>query len=407
MRWITAVSLTAAQSSVFHLRPSLAKRTGEDNEIDGGAISFHTTAAEPNNHALVQRFSSSSRRRKIRQTLSLLTTTVDNNTHHLAGQKLVNRASADSRPTSQHECDPLHPTDVPHLEADTGVLSCGSHEYCIESSSSSLGGYCVPEEVPSSNQRTVPMTSRRSSTYNAMRHLQDGPLTITGLQEFFCHSDSHCTCTSVDDQSVTVTCLEDAPGCYTYVNKCETPMYGCVTYNYIVELTATHAVRKRIYEQSAPYYERIVYTGIAAAVDGSNTEVASCQVEFDGVQCASCQVVPRRIGDLDGTTTAVVEWPCYQFDCTNTVGGHSGNMCDLDATKVFDYVSYEGCPVCNICEHQGLGAVMTLFDVTVPFPDQSYGCEELGRMASQGLLSSVECDVVQAYAAEACGCTMP
>ena len=82
-----------------------------------------------------------------------------------------------------------------------------------------------------------------------------------------------------------------------------------------------------------------------------------------------------------------------------------GNSCDLGGTKVFDYVTYFGCPVCDICEDEGTGAPMTSTTAIVNFSGISYGCDELELMGSQALLNTAECEIAKSSAAETCGCS--
>jgi hypothetical protein len=209
----------------------------------------------------------------------------------------------------------------------------------------------------------------------------------------------------MDGLTLTITCLgeeDGGPECYTYTNKCDASVYACLRYHYVLEKQGTQNLRKRIYEQLQPYYERVVYTGIATK---GSTEITSCQVEFNGVQCHSCQVVPKVV-ETEESTAPPIEWPCYQFDCSNTMGGHMGNSCDLEGTKAFGYVTYYGCPVCDVCQNKGVGTTMMTRAAVVDFSGTSYGCDKLDYMGSKALLNSAECAVVQSYAADLCGCAV-
>ena len=193
--------------------------------------------------------------------------------------------------------------------------------------------------------------------------------------------------------------------CYDYTNKCGSQSHACVSYHYELELQdqiSQQNLRRRIYEQTSPYYERVIYTGYA----GSGSEITSCNIEFNGVQCQSCQVIPQLIeSQLEDGTTVSVSWPCYEFDCSNTAGQHKGNTCSQDGSKVFNHLTYTGCAKCNICEDVAGMAFVTLRDATVDIYGYSYSCDELDTLGVNGRLSEGECDVIQHYAAFDCGCS--
>lgn len=94
------------------------------------------------------------------------------------------------------ECIPQQTTNA---VADVGLLSCGLGQYCLESSDSSMGGYCV-----SSSSRTTPtqLPGRR-------RQQVVGRLSIIELADLWCNRPQEtgltvdCNCTGLDFATMT------------------------------------------------------------------------------------------------------------------------------------------------------------------------------------------------------------
>jgi hypothetical protein len=173
------------------------------------------------------------------------------------------------------ECT-LSSTEPSH--ADAGVLSCGLGKYCLESSDSSTGGYCV-----SSNSR---MPGRR-------RQQVVGRLSIIELADLFCNRPEEtgltieCNCTvdfsnfsgeflcyfGPDCTDVSNGCVEETfPLCGT--EQLQATLVGADSYSY----TSCYTQTLPLSNERFTYCTEFGYT---------TTDGPTCDIEVEGVPCNS------------------------------------------------------------------------------------------------------------------------
>jgi hypothetical protein len=270
------------------------------------------------------------------------------------------------------ECDPTYPhanEEDDHKEADVGILGCGIHQYCAESEASSLGGVCVTHDN---------------------RDLQDDYL-LPGFSSSVCDPSSEeygtygdCDCTNFDNAAQEGTFV------------CSRNEYACFRPGYCGSYTITGAIENDVesyqfcYELITPAPTEICY--------GFDT-TPGCTLSMAGVECTSCELVDGFVSPIFNE----IQDGCYEFDCTNTDAGISGNDC-------LGYFLLQGAvftPVfqCDIC---GDGMEITLPEAALTdFPGDSIpSCQAIRLAAESGLIPELQCPSLQPFVQASCGCMM-
>jgi hypothetical protein len=301
------------------------------------------------------------------------------------------------------ECTPSSSSSTAEAEAETldvGILACGVGRYCVASSESGLGGLCtdLKEDWETSSSRDTPQSiSRRSlqatTVIEDFQYLCD----YASYVGYVCDCDFSAYETFGNYTGIT-RCRSIEVECVTAVSACDVNVTSCVEVAYSVNVTGpgTRDVNLCL-AYSRSIIQNICYSG--SVIDyGAFTE--SCVIDFDGVQCNSC----LPINTVTGNTTTV----CYDFDCTNTASGQSGNRCDSSVTTVQDYLATYGCPPCLICDpsNTGTGAEVTLPDNIVPFYGYNYTCQYAADEALSGFIYGDDCVALSAIAYDTCGCAV-
>lgn len=243
-------------------------------------------------------------------------------------------------------------------EADIGVLSCGTNEYCKEMSTSSLGGVCVPN-YDKLNQRNL--------QFEGFAHYQcyvyPSPdcdcsawdsITNTGIVE--CYYDSGCSKRCGYDYCVSFFS--------TYVNDGESFLYNhTVSVTGSIETTFSHITEKDI---SGEYM---------------------CEISLDGTACSSC---------------TYLEYSCASYDCTN-VGAGTYNCTDGtgDGIYIFPIVKYCNYTMeCDLCSE---GEFVGDENATVDFPFGTFSCGFIYGITESGAYNYPDlCEYIIHYGQDSC-----
>eukprot|EP00980_Cylindrotheca_fusiformis_P009238 scaffold2012_cov193-Cylindrotheca_fusiformis.AAC.10 len=200
------------------------------------------------------------------------------------------------------QCDPTL------VGADVGILSCGSGQYCMESTDYDFGGVCVGESIPVIPDR---------------RLYEDGY--YVNAAAYYCSSSGDrtehltCDCSRFENNSKTGSvkcalvdsyCLEDA-SCETCVN---------LTAEFKIDSANGYSI-DWCYDFVSP-----IEQSICVEYAHGPSESTDCIIEFNTVQCNSCSVIPYHY--IDAETKSAQNGTCAAFDCANTEGKHVGSLCD-------------------------------------------------------------------------------
>jgi hypothetical protein len=250
------------------------------------------------------------------------------------------RGSQQLRNAPTKECDPITPLDG--SSAELGILTCSLGQYCIESKESSLGGYCV--------EAADPIKYRQRQDKDSL------PVTAFDfVYKTFCTEAYYaypCDCTNVDRDANTLDVVCNNQICHdNYYSQCFVNLDVCVETEWTASVQGPDEIYVTgCYKFLKPYYQTLCYnkTWVDLTVDPNNylnidKSISECRMDFNGVTCNSCEVVPTLFGDNT--------YDCYHFDCTNTEGTHAGSSCYGDANPIYKvYTKTYGCVEdCNVC----------------------------------------------------------
>lgn len=273
-------------------------------------------------------------------------------------------------------------------DALLGILACSVGQYCVESKESTLGGYCVLDP---------------HGWMEVSRKLQDdGSLNISLFEstyEQFCVEDGICNCTNIDRDTYTldVLCPLSGEECYNVYSQCFVNLTMCVASDYTYSLTGSDEYKtKTCTEHSKPYYQRLCYE--LTVVDNN---VTACSVEFNGVTCNSCEIIPK---DYSGNVLS-----CYVFDCTNTPGNHSGSDCQKEGDVIYtmyreSYGCIENCSLCG----EGFEMMTPNQLVNVSFSSGTvyeFECDFVSYLGQSSFISEADCERLSDITFEPCGCS--
>jgi hypothetical protein len=207
-------------------------------------------------------------------------------TKSVTGQQVLLSSSLDAQQRSSglltninkqtlKECSP---SSSGQSHADVGVLSCGLGRYCLESSDSSTGGYCV------SNKSQMPGRRRQQVV---------GRMSIIELADLFCNRPEEtgltvdCNCTvDFSNFSGEFSC-SFGPDCTEVLNGCaeetiplcsteflDATLVGADSYNY----TSCYTQLLPLSNEQFTYCTDFGYT---------KTDGPTCDIEVEGVRCNS------------------------------------------------------------------------------------------------------------------------
>lgn len=295
---------------------------------------------------------------------------------------------------------------------DVGVLGCGVGRYCAESSDSHLGGLCadvrsdiVSPDAPRHHDGEEAVT--RFQREDQRRDLQDGTL-IEELQ-FVCEYGSEvgttCECDFADytyfgNYTASVTCFSP-PLCTTVRSLCGANSTTCYEYAYSIDVLGQGSYDTELCTSySVPYNQTVCYS---TSKRDYGTTMEECAIGFNGVQCDSCSPIPYV--NTTGSDTTTYNF-CYDFDCSNTDGGSTGNHCGSPVATIKAYSQTYGCVSCSLCdpEDSGNGAEVTLPDEIITLFGNNYTCQDVSDVALDISFSPEQCAYVSDLVYEPCGC---
>ena len=288
--------------------------------------------------------------------------------------------------------------------ADLGVLSCGFGKYCLESTSSSMGGYCVSSSQYDADVRELQQTGDEDDLFKF-------------AYDFFCDRNNtyyaqNCDCTNVNVESMTldVSCVQPST-CTVYTNMCDANITNCYSVNFDLNLTGPGMYSYvRCFEDTAPYVQKNCYYGSASQDD----VLDQCTVSLDDVTCNSCQTTPYVYESCDedevyGTACENFTSNCFEFDCTNTIARKAGNNCgdNVYVPPILYYLQTYGCEdlyICDICG--GPDFVATKPQGQIDVGEGITTCAAVSQVALLGGFNETFCkeNVIPAVADD-CGCT--
>lgn len=196
------------------------------------------------------------------------------------------------RKQAPKECHP-YSEDLGPIDYDIGILdACEPHEFCVESSSSALGGFCVDLDP---------------------RKLQEGyyDYSESFLDVANCDPDQYsyyeCNCAEFDTElgtgSFSCSILED----YCFLDG----ICGSMTIS--THITSTGTRMDYCYSFTTPFETEFCY---------KVKDDSSCNIAVGDEYCNSCDVVT-----VENENAGYNLYNCFAFDCTNTLAKMSGNDC--------------------------------------------------------------------------------
>lgn len=228
---------------------------------------------------------------------------------------------------SRRECNPDNQIDNGDGEF-LGILSCGMGEFCMESTESAIGGYCIQESSSHPSLHYHPHDAvtdgRRFQEDITVEEDYTYPITYTPYQ-VFCNSSS----------------AEFAPSAYNSLS-CDCSGFDAILYDGNIHCNTNFNCQSN-YEPNicVEFSYTFTYTydpyDLRATVCGSTLgqefcvmydyyPTTSCVMYHNGLQCQACSVN--------------LETSCLDFDCNNVVeGGHAGTNCDETQSLFKDPIS--------------------------------------------------------------------
>jgi hypothetical protein len=222
---------------------------------------------------------------------------------HRQGTRRARILSNTAHEEATKVCDPLS------LDADIGILSCGPYHYCMESKDSDLGGVCTM-------RHDVPMMSERNMLADGYYH---------SMTAYYCTTSGDwtkyltCDCSLFDTTNLTgsVKCSLAETYCFQDTS-CET----CVDLTVAFDVASIDSYSVDwCYKFLLPYEQNV-------CIEYSHDPVtaAACSIEFNDKKCRSCDMFYYDY--TDPVTTETFQGTCADFDCTNTDGKHSADLCE-------------------------------------------------------------------------------
>jgi hypothetical protein len=227
------------------------------------------------------------------------------------------------------ECRPHRPTE----DADVGILTCGANEYCMESTESSLGGFC-------------------SLLQDHQRHLQQNATALDGIQ-LVCNLDENSPTVNCDVCTTDEAAYTGEFSC-TYESNCVT-IPGLCGSGTSFDFCGTDNLKGVVNGQD--YYHRESCFDVTSPIPFSYCDSIkavgdelTCEQSINGVTCNTCTLYYNPETGNE----------CQAFDCTNTDLGVEGNDCSIPliGALAFGYL-YSQLPCPNGCSLCGAGRVMT------------------------------------------------
>ncbi|KAG7362241.1 hypothetical protein IV203_025907 [Nitzschia inconspicua] len=287
----------------------------------------------------------------------------------------------------QVECSLESSSSSSSMDADIGILSCPTGQYCIESSQSSLGGYChsrvhvVEEAIMEEQVIRNPPFGRRQRTRELYNDYEDDTQTpFLDLAQDLCSMATPAAAASNSTTEHAMHNLDKSFQCDTctirhtdymaefdcsYGSECYS--LGSLCNSTQVEFCQSHSLEGTLLGQH-DFQFKACYT-ITKPQDFSycitynyypeTDQDTSCEIEIDGVICNSCTLIFQ-----DPITG---DW-CREFDCDNTPLGKSASICDYSILEAFTtgYL-YNQLPCDNGCNLCGDGKRMVDASATQQF----------------------------------------
>jgi hypothetical protein len=253
-----------------------------------------------------------------------------------------------------NECDPKYAD----IDADTGILSCGKDELCMQDASSSIGGFCMKN----SSTRTDAGTTSTETT----RHLAGGDIGSRGY--VYCDTRSpyygmmDCNCDNFDLEANAGSFQCSYEYCFGGVSECCADTCANITLSYTSDGGEGGYSDETCYNFKSPYEQSFCYGHSRNEVDG----MSSCFGSFNGASCDSC--------NFDSVY-------CTMFDCANTGLGIEEEFCVEDFYPPVLTHCYADCVSCSICPDNP-GRAVTNPDLTAGFVD--FTCDHLNYLGSTG-----------------------
>mmetsp|Transcript_8307 Transcript_8307/g.13146 ORF Transcript_8307/g.13146 Transcript_8307/m.13146 type:complete len:492 (+) Transcript_8307:196-1671(+) len=290
------------------------------------------------------------------------------------GGKLKNILSKKLKENFEQECDPKAVVKA----EDVGILSCGEGHYCMESTESSLGGFCVSDQ---------PEASRMLQANTTL--IEDIYQICTGNTSFF-----GCECDGIDVKSYSgsISCAYEQ-FCVQVPNVCGENVTFCYDQSYRLTLSDVQTgTAEQCYSFSEP--EQFSYCYQLTYPEGGAP--AFCEIKVNDVTCDSCQ-------PANGT--------CSTFDCTNTDLGVSGTFCDytIPEYQISNTLLYNALPCANGCNLCGDGnyIIDRYANLTLPESNFTYECNILELAALAGYFENADgdlCNELPPLVKDTCGC---
>jgi hypothetical protein len=245
------------------------------------------------------------------------------------GGALRNSNSDKPHRIEARECDPTS------TSPDFGILSCGYNHYCVESDDSNLGGLCLLDQK-TAESRVLQSTGRNESSSS----LSNTILRRKGHNELFqalsqaCRETDYCDCSEFDFQSFQgiVECNKVEDYCSRSENYCGEDVELCYSFHTTLEANGRDNYSyTTCMTYTTPYQQRV-------CMSYSTADSESCAVDFNNNMCQSCTPELRTyksVYELNGQPHIYsYSQRCFQFDCTDNEGGHSGNTCDRNVATI-------------------------------------------------------------------------
>jgi hypothetical protein len=231
----------------------------------------------------------------------------------------------------QQECDPSSSSP------DLGILSCGHNRYCVESSRSDLGGVCVPQEKVADTrilQYATTSSGQNEPTLSSAIQRRNGYNDLFEALSQACIDTNYCDCSEFDFEQFhgIVECTRLVDYCSRSENYCGEVVELCYTSHTTLEASGHDDYSyTTCMTYTAPYQQRV-------CISYSTADSDSCAVEFNNNLCQACTPELRTyktVYELNGQPYIYsYSERCFQFDCTDNEGGHSGNTCERNVATI-------------------------------------------------------------------------
>jgi hypothetical protein len=238
--------------------------------------------------------------------------------------------SGDDHANEQQECDPSSSSP------DLGILSCGYSRYCVESRRSALGGVCVSQDQAVDTrilQSATTSLGQNEPLSNTIQRRRGDNYLFESLSQA-CIDTNYCDCSEFDFEQFhgIVECTRVEGYCSRSENYCGEEVELCYTSDIILEANGHDDYSyTTCMTYTAPYPQRV-------CVSYSTADSDSCAVEFNNNMCQACTPELRTyktVYEQNGQPYIYsYSQRCFQFDCTDNEGGHSGNTCERNVATI-------------------------------------------------------------------------